>query len=590
MDGERNFIGRLKGLLGLSSLTLLLCMTSAAQQANDPGSQSKSPVSSAITGRVINEAGQPLSGTSISVAPIGGAQSQRTSTDAEGNFKAQTLDPGAYRVFASSPGYVTQSPADPNNPTTYYRPGDSVTLTLIKGGVIAGFVTNNSGEPLVSAPVRAFRIRDAEGKPIQAGVQTRDRVTDDRGYYRLYGLQAGSYIVSVGGYSQYSGGMLGPNAYANEAPTYAPASTRDTAAEIIVRPDEETNADIRYRSEPGHSISGRITGLQAQQTGVRLTDIESHATLANTGASSEDRTFQLNSIPDGEYEISALSGGGPNTELAVSPVRRISVKGSDVTGIELTLTALGAINGRVNIETDEKLNCGRRRDSALRETVIVVRRGRLDEKQESKSSKEKPTAPIEPLSFFQPVSETSPNDKGEISLRNLFSGLYRIETRLPGAGWYVKAITTGPNGPNIPRDGVGLKSGDKLSGLNITIAEGGASLRGRISAAEGQSTPAGLRVYLVPAEHDGAENVLRFFEASADDGRFVVRNLAPGKYWLIARPKEESDLGTIKSISQDATLRAKVYREAEAAKREVTLKPCEQSTDYELPWAPLSKP
>src|SRR5258708_2290194 len=181
MDGERNFIGRLKGLLGLSSLTLLLCMTSAAQQASDPSSQSKSPVSGAITGRVINEAGQPLSGTSISVAPIGGAQSQRTSTDAEGNFKAQTLDPGAYRVFASSPGYVTQSPADPNNPVTYYRPGDSVTLTLIKGGVIAGFVTNNSAEPLVSAPVRAFRIRDAAGKPIQAGVQTRDRVTDDRG-------------------------------------------------------------------------------------------------------------------------------------------------------------------------------------------------------------------------------------------------------------------------------------------------------------------------------------------------------------------------------------------------------------------------
>src|SRR6266849_10000739 len=215
------FRGRFVTLIALSLLNFIFAATIAAQQPAGNSSQTKSPATSAITGRVVSE-GQPVPGATVFVVAIGSTNGQRTGTDNDGNFNAEGLDAGAYRVSASSPGYVSEvSPADPNNPATYYRPGDSVTLTLIKGGVIAGFVTNNSGEPLVSAPVHAFRIRDAEGKPIQSGVQTRDRVTDDRGYYRLYGLQAGSYIVSVGGYSQYSGGMLGPNAYANEAPTYA---------------------------------------------------------------------------------------------------------------------------------------------------------------------------------------------------------------------------------------------------------------------------------------------------------------------------------------------------------------------------------
>ena len=74
-------------------------------------------------------------------------------------------------------------------------------------------------------------------------------MTDDRGYYRLYGLPPGSYVVAAGGPGQYFGSV---NPFANDAPTYAPASTRDTAAEVMVRSDQEVTADIRYRGEPGH--------------------------------------------------------------------------------------------------------------------------------------------------------------------------------------------------------------------------------------------------------------------------------------------------------------------------------------------------
>src|SRR6266852_908475 len=189
------FRGRFVTLIALSLLNFIFAATIAAQQPAGNSSQTKSPATGAITGRVVSE-GQPVSGATVFVVAIGSTNGQRTGTDNDGTFKAEGLDAGAYHVSANSPGYVSEgSSTIPNNPATYFRPGDSVTLTLIKGGVISGTVTNGAGEPVVNATVRVWRIRDSEGKPIQSGVQTRDRVTDDRGYYRLYGLQAGSYVV-----------------------------------------------------------------------------------------------------------------------------------------------------------------------------------------------------------------------------------------------------------------------------------------------------------------------------------------------------------------------------------------------------------
>src|SRR5207237_10370955 len=184
-----------------------------AQQSASNNSQSKPSTASTITGKVVNEASAPLAGASVYVGAIGSSGRRRTTaTDNEGNFKIQDLDAGIYRIYLSSPGYVSE-PAEPAlNTSPTYRPGDSVSVTLIKGGVIAGTVTNGAGEPLVNASVRAFRIRDVEGKQLQMASQSRERLTDDRGYYRIYGLQLGRYVISVGGAGAQ---CLGANPYGN---------------------------------------------------------------------------------------------------------------------------------------------------------------------------------------------------------------------------------------------------------------------------------------------------------------------------------------------------------------------------------------
>ena len=100
-----------------------------------------------------------------------------------------------------------------------------------------------------------------------------------------------------------------------------------------------------------------------------------------------------------------------------------------------------------------------------------------------------------------------------------------------------------------------------------------------------------MRLYLVPAERDSTENLLRFFEGTvADGGTFVMGNLGPGRYWMIAQPAVESDSNSVNSIKSDSPFRSKVLRDAKALKKEIAFKPCERTTDYELPYSPPTSP
>src|SRR6185369_3584911 len=170
-------------------ITIFCAATIASGQ--QPAPEATPAESRAITGRVVSESGQSLAGVSVSAFRSDGSAGPRTATNSEGYFNLQGLDPGFYRLSAGLPGYVVQiSQLDPTN-TPLYRPGDSASLTLIKGGVVTGVVTNIAGDPVVNVNVRALRIRDAEGNRIRSIAFAQPRLTDDRGFYRIYGLPPG---------------------------------------------------------------------------------------------------------------------------------------------------------------------------------------------------------------------------------------------------------------------------------------------------------------------------------------------------------------------------------------------------------------
>lgn len=535
-----------------------------------------------ITGRVLNEAGEPIPGALIFVTGQGPAIQRTTVADEAGNFVVSGLDPSLYFVGASAPAYGPLL-REPGAPTSVYRIGDSVTLNLTRGGVITGTVTSATGEPLVQAVVRATLIRDANGKLTNTLRFPLERPTDDRGVYRIYGLQAGTYIVSAGGRTAtYSFG-----AYDSEAPTYAPSSTRDTAAEIDVKAGQETSGvDIRYRAEPGHSISGTVTGQPSTNafTNVALTQVV-HGVSQLVSVSFQlqnGRGFAFYGMPDGEYDLAAQVPGAQGEALASEPLHVI-VRGRDVSGANIVLNAMPSLAGRVLLTPSTAVECENKRRPLFAETLLVARRS------EKTGEKNALTFP----SFSS--NQASPNQNGDFAIRSLTPGQYSLSARFFAKYWYLRSIerevpTTAPaaakplvgtRANDLARTGFQAKFGDRITKVTVTLAEGAGSVRGAVSAAPNSSLPK-LSVHLVPAEKESAEDVLRFFSSAVHaDGTFSISNIPPGNYWVLPRIGEPATDEKLRS-PEEAETRLQIRREAESAKVQLAFKPCQNLVDYQL--------
>ena len=219
----------------LYKLTVLLLFISApvTGQTTQPANDQKTD---SITGRVVDERGQPLPNARVSAVPVqGGRPGGRTSTDREGTFKLAGLDPVPYRIYVEMPAYIRTSDERESGPSAgQYKVGDSARFVLTKGGVITGTVTTATGDPIIGIGVRAWMKRNQKDERVTSAGPARESTTDDRGVYRIYGVPTGTYTVAAGGAHYYYQGPLG--AFDTFLPTYAPsASTRDSAVEISVR-------------------------------------------------------------------------------------------------------------------------------------------------------------------------------------------------------------------------------------------------------------------------------------------------------------------------------------------------------------------
>ncbi len=169
----------------------------------------------------------------------------------------------------------------------------------------------------------------------------------------MYGLPAGSYHVIANP-------MTGPgftSAYNLDTSTYFPASNRDGATEVKVQAGEEvTGIDISYRGERGHTISGTVEGESERGpieygVGIDLQEGGGGRSVGSGFARSVGgvTSFVVNGVGDGDYVLVAYSYPSQEVGHTTAP-RRVSVRGSDVSGIKLTLVPLASIAGKVAIE------------------------------------------------------------------------------------------------------------------------------------------------------------------------------------------------------------------------------------------------
>ena len=250
-----------------------------------------------IKGRVVSDDGRPAMNVSvIAQATTGTGTLKARRVDSDGRFVFDEMSPALYIILATAPGYIDPSFSTEPSQWPHHLTGAEVVITLIKGGVITGTVTNSKGEAVVGVPVHATL---ANGPPSSfvnfvsgGGISE----SDDRGVYRIYGLLPGQYTVSAGGSGQF--GQFGSNGFDLDVPTYYPSSTRDTAVPVSVRSgDATTGIDIKYRGLEGHSISGVVLGKMQLAPPPAQLPSSSRTPEPLRPCPSQSRVLRMNAVP-----------------------------------------------------------------------------------------------------------------------------------------------------------------------------------------------------------------------------------------------------------------------------------------------------
>lgn len=571
------------------AIGLILLMLGASAGAQTAAAKSDKRAGT-ISGRLTDTAGQPIPHAIVYVT---GASSQRresrnTSADEQGRFRITDLARGVYNVFPVAPGYVT---AEEETQRRTYRAGDTADFTMKKGGVITGTVMTHTNEPMTGCNVQAIRVRDKDGHAVTLIRPSGVAMADDRGVYRIYGLLSGTYVVFASGKRPF---INEPNVYENDMPTYYPSSTRDTAQTVTVQAGEEVSGiAIQYRGERGHAISGKIAGVptDAANAGfmLELYNVASRAMEAQSFASgnfpgSSGDGYAFYGVADGDYLVTATTNSF-NTPFRGTGRAYVKVRGADVTGIDIPLAAYGAIVGTLAVEPLR---------SAEGQSKCEIKRLMPDEmlleaRAEKKAAEFIPPAPV--------ARQEAPSDKGAFAFANLEAGQYRVLPMMLGDDYFVRSITLPALAKNQPpvdaaRAPLTIKAGERLNDLAVTVAEGAAALRGRvIPATEGARLPERLRLHLVPAEKEAADDLLRYYEAEVRGDSFELKNLAPGRYFVIARHATEDDASADnpRPVAWDAEARKRLRQRAETSNVTLELRACERLTDYALKYQPAAK-
>ncbi len=173
-------------------------MSGLAQQSSKP-----MPVGTGvIVGRVVDGVdGGGIAGAIVSLA-LPGFAPERVQADGNGQFACRALPEGAYTISSTRPGWVDGAvgrtrPGGAGRAVTLAandRVGD-VEIPMWRFASISGVVLDENNEPLVGAPVRTLRRTYTGGRHRLTTGPT--DTTDDRGAFRIGGLEAGEYIVVV---------------------------------------------------------------------------------------------------------------------------------------------------------------------------------------------------------------------------------------------------------------------------------------------------------------------------------------------------------------------------------------------------------
>ena len=522
------------------TLALLLSFSAFSSRAQAPARSALAGKSGGVISGRITVHGKGLPGVIVTLRAGGFGQVQgqtapQATTDADGKYRITDIPVGSYVVMPVAPVYTVPGASRLTSATdavviTGNDTVDNVDFSLVRGGVVTGKVTDSDSRPIIDQAVSLQNIDSNQprggGPPMPVGSFR----TDDRGVYRIYGVPAGHYIVSVGAQQRFSAytTVMGQQAYKQ---TFHPDVTDQSQATTIevAEGGEVPNVDITVgRTIEEYSVSGVVL------------DSSSNAPLPNVGftlsvlAGGGDRQramglmslpvisdssgqFRIDNVPPGKYQVAVApqSGAGMFGQSAA-----FDVINQDVTGIQVSAIKGASLSGVVGLDANQQQDPSILGELLQFQVQVFVQPAGNRGFGGAEAAASAQSVPL--------------NGDGSFQINGLPAGTARLslmaqDPTLQGAFKLLRIERTGA----VQTRGVTVNSGDNITDVRLVAAYADAIVIGQVKMQNG-TLPAGARMFarLVPVgQGRGAPNGGM---ANVDErGSFLIQNVPAGNYTVI---------------------------------------------------------